>query len=259
MIYLMRYEKCWKSTVCPIGQLSIEVDANFNLLADTALIQYAQITALPKADSFNVKELRKWIEKQKLGGNRKIAGPGSESWGGLPSERAPSTKEILSQLLHLLLPRIIWSKKQEIDDLELIIPRSSQSVDSLTRWVSNELVPFTTNLGKWWNQVNFFDLEKAEDQSGRTGPIDSTPRTCSCKPEDAFIVYSGHRMLAFTSSVATVTACAFPIAAISVLSKIHSQGVVLGIIALFTVAFACGLMLLSGGARRVDVFTATAA
>ncbi|EHK96120.1 hypothetical protein M7I_8186 [Glarea lozoyensis 74030] len=47
--------------------------------------------------------------------------------------------------------------------------------------------------------------------------------------------------------------------AISVLSTLHSNAKTLGIIALFTVAFAGGLMYLVGGSSRVEIFTATAA
>jgi len=66
-------------------------------------------------------------------------------------------------------------------------------------------------------------------------------------------------MTLFTSSVATLVACVLPIAAITVLSKLQSNSKTLGIMALFTVVFAGGLMYLAGGASRVEIFTATAA
>jgi len=72
--------------------------------------------------------------------------------------------------------------------------------------------------------------------------------------------YSHHRILLFTSSVATVLACLLPTVAIAVLSSLKSTGELLGVIAAFTAIFAIGLMALTDASTsRVEIFTATAA
>jgi hypothetical protein len=57
----------------------------------------------------------------------------------------------------------------------------------------------------------------------------------------------------------TIVACLLPVIAIVVLSKVHSMGMILGLIAIFNSVFAFGLVLISSGSSRVEIFTATAA
>jgi len=71
--------------------------------------------------------------------------------------------------------------------------------------------------------------------------------------------YSKNRMVRATSMGTIIIASALPVVAITALSKINGTDKLLGTIAAFTVAFTCGLLLFGGGARKVDVFTATAA
>jgi hypothetical protein len=75
----------------------------------------------------------------------------------------------------------------------------------------------------------------------------------------SFKEYSGFWILRVTSIITTVVACLLPTVAITILAKIHSMGVILGLIALFTAIFAIGLVLLSSTSSRVEIFTATAA
>jgi hypothetical protein len=242
---------------------------------DNALMQYSQITALPKSDPSNVETLQKWLVKERVSSEEagSAQGHGSDSWDIDPQpkelKQVPSTGRLFSQFLHLFLPRLFQRnavRTERYEKLDLIVPRSTQAEDGLTRWVKYKWAPFLVNFREW-RKRRLFDprnLKKAEldvaqqNENVRRNPIDLT---CFCKKEDKdkLNIFRYHRILIFTSSVATVIACAIPIAAISVLSKLHSQGEVLGIIAVFTVAFAGGLMFLSGGARRVDIFTATAA
>lgn len=71
--------------------------------------------------------------------------------------------------------------------------------------------------------------------------------------------YSGAWILRVTSIMTTVVACLLPTVAITVLAKVHSMGLILGLITLFTALFAFGLVLLSSSSSRVEIFTATAA
>jgi hypothetical protein len=74
-----------------------------------------------------------------------------------------------------------------------------------------------------------------------------------------FTAYSGLWILRVTSIMTTTVACLLPVVAITVLAKVHSMGLILGLIALFTSLFAIGLALLSSSSSRVDIFTASAA
>jgi hypothetical protein len=76
---------------------------------------------------------------------------------------------------------------------------------------------------------------------------------------NSFIEYSSSWIVRVTSIMTTVVACLLPTVAITVLAKVHSMGLILGLIALFTAIFSIGLVLLSSSSSRVEIFTATAA
>jgi hypothetical protein len=76
---------------------------------------------------------------------------------------------------------------------------------------------------------------------------------------NSFTEYSGQWIVRVTSIMTTVVACLLPTVAITVLAKIHSMSLILGLIALFTALFAIGLVFLSSSSSRVEIFTATAA
>ena len=60
--------------------------------------------------------------------------------------------------------------------------------------------------------------------------------------------------------LATIVACLLPIVGITILSRLKTQDQVIGYIAIFTAAFAIGIMFLSDSETpRTDIFTATAA
>lgn len=71
--------------------------------------------------------------------------------------------------------------------------------------------------------------------------------------------YSGSWIEKVASIITTVVACLLPVVAITVLARVHSMGLILGLIAIFTAVFAVGLVLLSSSSSRVEIFTATAA
>ncbi|KAH8598741.1 hypothetical protein B0O99DRAFT_566099 [Bisporella sp. PMI_857] len=227
---------------------------------NAALIQYSQITAFPKAEPFNVTTLRRLLIAEPVA--LKINGAGSQSWGDIdivPTISDPQNGPSIGQLALNLLPSLFRPKKREEDKLDLIFPHSDYEVDGLTRWVATKWIPFVLCFRKWWKKVKILppDVEKA---LGAIWPnTRSQEPICPCKKAVTLNTFSKRRILHFTSGVATITACALPVAAITVLSKLHSNSEVLGVIALFAVAFAAGLMSLSGGARSVDIFTATAA
>jgi hypothetical protein len=237
---------------------------DWNVCTDKALIQYSQITAFPKVEPLNVEALRTCLKGKKLV-NRGIRGPGADSWGDINSLKTDSqgTHSIGRRFIQLLRS-LVWPKKPEENKLDLIVPRSGHAVDGLTRWVASEWISFLVDFRKWRRQRKTSKTARRDPESPIANERHDTTvshesTTCACKKVYTLNTFSEHRMLQFTSSIATIVACGLPVAAITVLSKLHTNSEVLGIIALFTVAFAGGLMFLSGGTSRIDVFTATAA
>jgi len=214
--------------------------------------------------------MRIWIENNQ--DTLKVMGPGSESWGSIDRwntdpQVEPSSRLLFMQFLGIML-RLFWPRKdeEEEDKLNLITPRRVQKEDKLARWVGTELAPFVENFRRWWRKEHKIlppDIEKAISAVLPWHHHTSQEPVCPCKknsvPPSTLNTYSERRILHFTSGVSIVIACALPIAAITVLSKIHGDGELLGTIAIFTVAFAGGLIFVGGGTRRVDIFTATAA
>jgi hypothetical protein len=258
------------------------------------LLQYSKINELPPADHFNVNTLHELLrEPNSENSERHIDGPGSDSWGNLktPVSRPKGPGE---QFLHLLRSlSIFWAEKPEEPLHHLVVPGKGRDVDSLTRWVKNEWIPF-------WHSVRSYFLDKAleptpkidpehqstdkKDDSRRPSNV-STPSTLVKVISQVFIrrgsssggladdthentydarseldTYPIRRIRTFTSFVTTIVACLLPTAAIAILATMHSTAEVLGFIGLFTALFAAGLMCLTDSTTsRTEIFTATAA
>ncbi|QSZ35589.1 hypothetical protein DSL72_008459 [Monilinia vaccinii-corymbosi] len=244
-----------------------------------ALLQYSQISALPRADPYNVETLRVWLKRV---GNHCISGPAACAWGDY-TEKVPKAKPLKWQFTSLLRS-IFWPPAPDPNTLDLVVPRQGHKVDSLTKWVANEFVPFWHSVKQafWHKKVNTTlernDLPTAETKSHVSLRKTETPGRFrswlsrikdSTSPEKGdkasknrtgLTVYSEARMLRFTSAVATVMACLLPTVAIAVLSSLQSTSELLGVIAAFTAIFAMGLMFLThSGTSRIEIFTATAA
>jgi len=223
-----------------------------------AVLQYAQISALPKAHRLNVDSLRTWLSHSS-GGNIQIQGHGAHTWGHL-TQKEPKKPPLKHHFLSLLRS-LVWTKKSEKDELDLMVPCAGREVDGLTRWVANEFVPFWQNLkdayGKRNDPVSELPVVEPPQQEPAEEDIHEVDEIEISKTLNT---YTEDRILRFTSSVATVIACLFPTVAISVLAKLHETAELLGLIAVFTAIFAIGLMFLTGsGTSRVEIFTATAA
>ncbi|TGO18461.1 hypothetical protein BPAE_0382g00060 [Botrytis paeoniae] len=244
-----------------------------------ALLQYSQITALPRADPYNVETLRVWIKRV---GKHCISGDAACIWGDYKKnvgEAKPLRRQFFS-----LMRSIFWPTAPKPDNLDLIVPRQGHTVDSLTTWVANEFVPFwhsikqalrrkkvksaseENGLPTTENKSHSFLEERESSRSSRfwfclRKSIFSTAKgDQNSEDRTGLTVYSEARMLRFTSAVATVIACLLPTVAIAVLSSLESTQKLLGVIAAFTAIFAMGLMFLTDASTsRVEIFTATAA
>ncbi|TGO44444.1 hypothetical protein BCON_0517g00020 [Botryotinia convoluta] len=244
-----------------------------------ALLQYSQITALPRADPYNVETLRAWLKRV---GEHCISGDAACIWGDY-TENVGEAKPLRWQFVSLMRS-IFWPTAPKPDNLDLIVPRQGHTVDGLTTWVANEFVPFwhsikqglrrkkvktaseENGLPTTENKSHSF-LEKRESSRSsrfwfyRRKSIFSTAEgDQKSKDRTGLTIYSEARMLRFTSAVATVIACLLPTVAIAVLSSLDSTKELLGVIAAFTAIFAMGLMFLTeASTSRVEIFTATAA
>lgn len=210
-----------------------------------------------------------------------LTGSTCATWGEISRKR--SDKPTFGKLCQGLFTGLFKSsniKPEGIQD-HLIIPRAGYKPDGLTMWVRNCFVPFWDGLWKTKSSKSF-DEELADQVSkknlilSRTFTDLSATKVCHrpkqskkhttvpCNQKcrdllDRLTTYSGSWILHVTSGLTTVVACLLPTAAISVLAKLHHMGEILGIIALFTGAFALGLICLTTTTSRVEIFTATAA
>ncbi|PQE03097.1 hypothetical protein CJF31_00011630 [Rutstroemia sp. NJR-2017a BVV2] len=278
--------------------------SSFVLIDDTtdedhheALLQYSQVSSLPKADPYNVETCRRYIRYIT---DFCITGPGAHTWGNL-TDGIPEEDPLKTQFGRLLRS-LFWASKADPNKLDLVVPRAGHKVDSFTRWVATEFVPFWVNFKKYLRQPrqkdNPEELPVTENKNGSSkkanvgliqklvafknswrARMDLNKKFLSFKnswrtrmlsgsksepgvPQErqALTEYSGSRMLAFTSGFATVLACLLPTVAIAVLSRLDSTRVLIGVIAAFTAIFAIGLMWLTDASTsRVEIFTATAA
>jgi hypothetical protein len=101
------------------------------------------------------------------------------------------------------------------------------------------------------------DLEKKRENRLELAKVDSKSSATSIMK--TFTEYSSLWIVRVTSIMTTVVACLLPTVAITVLARVHTMSLILGLIALFTAIFAVGLVLLSSTSSRVEIFTATAA
>jgi hypothetical protein len=251
------------------------------MLPDNALIQFSQVSAFPDADSSNVDCLRKFARKvcEPSG----ITGPGSQTWGTLSSENGteepPKTFWPLFWGLFLGFFKTQEMKRDPVKDEfqeHLIVPRVGSKPDGLTTWVTYSFIPLfhhvwqgcgsPTWAGLWTKVTGPFSSchlpkcwQDASPPTTNTAASRGAKRPKVEKNLTGVTAYSKSWILRVTSILTTIVACLLPVIAIVVLSRVHSMGMILGLIALFNSVFAFGLVLISAGSSRVDIFTATAA
>ncbi len=246
--------------------------ANVAILQDAALIQFSQISAFPSADSSNVKCLRNCARKAYDG--RGLKGAVSKIWGPLGTEhdKVPSFWGLLFGLL------VGFFKSQEEEQASvpkefqehLIVPRGVKKRDGLTLWVEQSFIPLFhfvwTKCGRptWTSLWQLFQcqlcsckLPRCREKRG-SNASNLSPGS-NDNGNGKFTAYSESWILRVTSILTTIVACILPVVAIVILSKVHTMGMILGLIALFNIVFAFGLAMISSDSSRTDIFTATAA
>ncbi|KAI0434246.1 hypothetical protein F5Y09DRAFT_297000 [Xylaria sp. FL1042] len=201
---------------------------------NSALLQHAQISALPLPDNHNVETLRLWIRRDGCGIDA-IGGKGAAAWGDInddESDPVPLSSRILPVLGRLLWPRTVHPKNPD-----LVRTQPFRELDTFTRWVEQEFAPL-------WHDL--CHPKKIESPDNRRYAVVTT--------------YSEPKMLKFTSFVATVIASVLPTVAIGILTTAKTTLQKLYYIGGFTALFAIGLLWLTeSGTTRIQIFMATAA
>lgn len=206
---------------------------------NAALLQHAQMSALPEPNNYDVEGLRVWLKNPNTR-NYYIGGKGADVWGDLyaPEE---NPKSLLQQFL-LVLRNFFCAQGGIPNRPDLVAIRPLPQMDRFSRWIADDLIPFFHTL-----KVNVYDVEKAQDES------------------EVFsrVVHQKARQRAtqrFTSCVLIALACLLPTVAIVVLSIVQKPETLLFYIVGFTAIFAVGLMFFANSTTSgVDIFTATAA
>jgi hypothetical protein len=231
------------------------------------------MSAFGGADNANVQSLRYCVEQMGTCGES-LTGDGSKVWGDpLDHERVEKTLSelILNFFTGLFKPPTMPPRQcQKEFQEELIVPNPGRTPDALTLWVVHSLVPLYQRLWEiyriplrdaLWSWLRTSKKGKDEESRWGTTPTNG-PTISSSSAADAPVrnltEYSALWIIRVTSIVTTVVACLLPTIAIIILARVTTIGATLGLIALFTALFALGLILLSSGSSRMQIFTATA-
>jgi hypothetical protein len=258
---------------------------------DAALLQFSRISTLPKANHCNVNNLRETIKRINRTGS--LAGSGSQIWGSLGIISDP--KPTLGELCFGLFTGIFKSypERAEVENEfqeHLIQPREGQKQDGLTRWLICSFIPLYHYLWKYLfiplqksaylryknlcsnlcrcglpncfsdrNEEKRIKRDSNVSQGSKRSQLSLKSASSTSSVEDNLTEYNSDWIVRATSIMTTVVACLLPTVAITILARVHSMGMILGLIAFFTSLFAFGLVLLSSASSRVEIFTATAA
>ena len=208
-----------------------------------------------------------------------LQGPGSQIYGTTGS--GEEDKKSVWQLLLALFVGAHNEKRNQVDkefQEHLIVPRQGSKTDGLTLWVVHSFIPLFHYVWKacdepsWqmlWNKLQkqlpscelprFHRHSKKRDSNASDTSTVSGSSNFSDVGDKNLTTYSKNWIFRVTSILTTIVACLLPVIAIIVLSRVHTMGMILGLIALFNTIFAFGLVLISTGSSRVEIFTATAA
>ncbi|KAK5635368.1 hypothetical protein RRF57_011080 [Xylaria bambusicola] len=205
-----------------------------------ALLQYAQISALPAPASDNMKELVEWLQHPKYG-NLCINGAGSDAWGELYS--GPSRLS-----LRKLLGKLFGGSEYSRTKADLVAPRPYRTADGVTRWIEDGVIPVWHKLRSSYNDGRLSSSrDKNEGEKGQDSRM------------AAFTHYPHSVILNITSGVATVIACLLPTVAITVLTTAETTWQKLLWIGGFTAMFSISLVIFTSEVPRMHIFSATAA
>jgi hypothetical protein len=229
-------------------------------LADEALLQYSNVSALSDPEEHNMRSLREWLATDESTSVRGLAGQ-DKTWGDPSQSAEPKWARARTVLSALFL-----AKQPPKSDLDLVITHREAKIDGLTKWVVYWLMPF------YWDRRDHHRLAKdARSSDVEMGPIpdtqadakvqqDTPPQKPPQRDPKTLESASESTALRITSALSTVMACLIPVVAIAALTQLHGTRDLLICITGFAVLFAAGLIFLTQGtSSRTEIFAATAA
>jgi hypothetical protein len=248
---------------------------------DAALLQYSQVSTLPKADESNVSVLRNLVRHIDSG----LRGPGASTWGS-PTEGTAAPLPFLGwQILRMLL-LIFWTPRSQETGLVVLADidsatRSAFEFSTIYRRLQRQILyplqegylePLWLFLHKAWKFIAvplrwllyFRHIDFTEDAEKSGGPSATTTAVTVASAhvltrisDDSSI---GHRIATIRSAVTTLAACLLPTAAIAILSSLHQTATLIAVLGALTLLFAIGLMFFTSKTpTRIEIFGATAA
>lgn len=229
-------------------------------MADEALLQYSNVSALSNPEEHNMRSLREWLATDDSTIVRGRKGP-DKTWGDGSQSAEPKWARARTVLNALML-----AKQPPKSDLDLVVTHPEARIDGLTKWVVYWLMPFyweTKDRRRLAKAARSSDVEmrpmpdtEADAEAQQDAPIRKPPQRDPKTLESA----SESTALRITSALSTVMACLIPVVAIAALTQLHGTRDLLICITGFAVLFAAGLIFLTQGtSSRTEIFAATAA
>ena len=229
-------------------------------MADEALLQYSNVSALSSPEAHNMRSLREWLATEESTSVRGPAGQ-DKTWDDVSQSAEPKWGRARTVLNALLL-----AKQPPKSNPDLVITHPEAKIDGLTKWVVYWLMPF------YWERRDRHRLAKdARSSDVEMGPMPDTQADAEAQ-QDAPVQNPPQRdpktlesasestALRITSALSTVMACLIPVVAIVALTQLHGTRDLLICITGFAVLFAAGLIFLTQGtSSRTEIFAATAA
>ena len=229
-------------------------------MADEALIQYSNISALSDPEAHNMRSLGEWLATEESTCVRGPAGP-DKTWGDGSQSAEPKWARARTVLNALML-----AKQPPKSDLDLVITHPEAKIDGLTKWVVYWLMPFYWErrdrriLAKNERSSNIEMRPRPDTQADAEAQQDAPSQIPPQRDPKTLESASESTALRITSALSTVVACLIPVVAIAALTQLHGTRDLLICITGFAVLFAAGLIFLTQGtSSRTEIFAATAA
>ncbi len=112
-------------------------------LADAALLQHAQITALPEPSYINVEAFRLALRRRTDTQKESVSGSGSSAWGDL--QKKPEAVKPMAAEIWPLIRSLFLGGDPDKDDRDLVTVHLPENLDGFTRWVKHKWTPFWDN------------------------------------------------------------------------------------------------------------------